>query len=140
MTFLDAALETWNMHKRPTWRHHKTLTPRMQGQLKKLRKQYDNDEDAIDAFKQVLAYAGKQRWARDAKLTLANLGSHDKFLEYAEIVEMENRPPPRPDIGRVRVLSTYPATLLAWRGNHAQVRFEDGRLAWLPGQDVEMMP
>lgn len=141
MTYLNAALSIWNQHKLPKWTAHKKLTSTAASQLKRFRKHFDSDGEALEALEAGIRFAGRQAWARAAKLTLANLGSHDKLVGYAEQALEASKPPPKATLGRVLVIGgALSGSVVKERNGWVQVLLDKrGDLTWLPKQDVEPM-
>ena len=125
------------VHVAGRWVQHGVLTGRMKSQLRELRKTRASDDDALEALQLAIEYAKTQRWAKSARLTLANVGSNGKLVEYADAAAGLNAGATRVELGRVRVLGSYSGSVLASRGGWVNVRFADGRTSWLPQGDVE---
>lgn len=81
-------MRVWNALKRPEWVVHRVVSKRAWGQIKELAL-FDPDPRAIlRAYALAIKWAAaREDWTHGANLTMENLGSNSKLVQYVEKAE-----------------------------------------------------
>lgn len=89
----DQFLKVWRTLKRTEWVEHTVITKRGWAQIKELQALGESPREVLKAFALAVRWAATQEdWTAGKRLSLENLGSNSKWVQYAEKAAMEAKP------------------------------------------------